>query len=99
MVQAAAVVPAKARERLDIEWMDDDGGRSIRLMVPLHVNSPGRWMTIVADLFCVMVHFSQGRWGGNDWNYRCWRVIVACVLRMNIQWNSSMPTVPGTYYV
>ena len=33
MVQAAAVVPAKARERLDIEWMDDDGGRSILLMV------------------------------------------------------------------
>ena len=27
MVQAAAVVPAKARERLDIEWMDDDGGQ------------------------------------------------------------------------
>ena len=52
MVQAAAVVPAKARERLDIEWMDDDGGqiysidgpdddsgRSILLMVHFTFNS------------------------------------------------------------
>ena len=42
MVQATAVVPAKARERLDIEWMDDDGGQIYSVGSPLHVNSPGR---------------------------------------------------------